>query len=272
MTATPPSPPSPPASPAPSSPSAARAPGTAAPPPLSGRTAIVTGASRGIGRAIALGLATAGAQVVLGYRTRYEQAQQVVDTVVAGGGQASAVAGDLSCETAVLELFDEAERRFGGIDIVVANAGTTIVKSFVDYTEADFDALVSANTKSAFLTVREAARRVRDGGRILATSSGGTRMWFTQTGLYVGTKAAVEQFVRILALELGDRGITANAVSPGFTDTDLLPDRERGFAADMSPLHRLGLPGDIADVVVFLAGEGGRWVTGQNIVVSGGVC
>jgi 3-oxoacyl-[acyl-carrier protein] reductase len=112
---------------------------------------------------------------------------------------------------------------------------------------------------------------LRDGGRIVATSTGGTQMFFTETSLYLGTKGAVEQFVRVLARELGDRGITVNALSPGFTNTDLLPDRDRDVAAAASPLGRVGQPVDVADVAVFLAGDGGRWITGQNIAAGGGV-
>lgn len=112
---------------------------------------------------------------------------------------------------------------------------------------------------------------MRDGGRIVVTSTGGTKMFFTETSLYLGTKGAVEQFVRVLSRELGDRNITVNAISPGFTDTDLLPDRDRAVAADMSPFRRVGDPKDVADVAVFLASDEARWITGQNIGAGGGV-
>jgi len=238
---------------------------------LHGKAAVVTGASRGIGRAVALRFAAEGAAVAVGYKQSRERAAEVVDEIVAAGGRAVAVGGDLSLEADVLRLFDTAEREFGGVDVVVANAADVVIKPFVQLTEAEFDFLFAVNTKSAFFTLREAARRVRDGGRIIATSTGGTRMFFTETGLYLGTKGAVEQFVRVLSRELGERAITVNALSPGFTDTDLLPERDRAVAAGMSPFGRVGDPVDVADVALFLASEAGRWVTGQNVGAGGGV-
>ncbi|WP_433598161.1 SDR family oxidoreductase [Nocardia sp. CA-135953] len=238
---------------------------------LSGRTAIVTGASRGIGRAIAVRLATRGAAVVVGYLRNEEKANAVVEEILEQGGRAIAVQGDLAKPTEVKRLFDRAEEVFGALDIVVANAADVVIKPVVDCTEEEFDKLFAANAKSAFFTMQEAARRVRDGGRIIATSTGGTRMFFTETSLYLGTKAAVEQFVRVLSRELGPRDVTVNALSPGFTDTDLLPDRDREVAAGMSAFGRVGQPEDVADVAVFLAGDQGRWVTGQNLGAGGGV-
>jgi len=238
---------------------------------LTGKAAIVTGASRGIGRAIALRFASEGAAAAVGYKQNRERAEAVVDEVVASGGRAVAVRGDLAVEADVVRLFDTAEREFGGVDVVVANAADVVIKPFVQLTEQEFDFLFAANTKSAFFTLREAARRVRDGGRIIATSTGGTRMFFTETGLYLGTKGAVEQFARVLSRELGERAITVNALSPGFTDTDLLPERDREVAAGMSPFGRVGDPSDVADVALFLASDAGRWVTGQNVGAGGGV-
>ena len=238
---------------------------------LSARTAIVTGASRGIGRAIATGLAARGAAVVVGYLRNEDKANAVVAQITEQGGRAIAVQGDLAKPAEVRRLFDRAEQEFGALDIVVANAADVVIKPVVDCTEEDFDTLFAANAKSAFFTMQEAARRLRDGGRIIATSTGGTRMFFTETALYLGTKGAVEQFVRALSRELGPRGITVNALSPGFTDTDLLPERDREVAAGMSAFGRVGRPEDVADVAVFLAGEEGRWVTGQNLGAGGGV-
>jgi 3-oxoacyl-[acyl-carrier protein] reductase len=171
----------------------------------------------------------------------------------------------------VAALFDEAERVLGPLDIVFANAADALVKPLMECTEEDFDRMFSINAKGVFFTLQQAAARLREGGRIVATSTGGTRMFFTETSLYLGSKGAVEQFVRVLARELGDRGITVNALSPGFTDTDLLPDRDREVAAAASPFGRVGQPRDVADVAVFLAGDGARWITGQNIAAGGGV-
>jgi len=238
---------------------------------LSGKAAVVTGSSRGIGRAIALGLASRGAAVAVSYIKNAERAEEVVRSIREQGGVAVAVQGDLARPSEVARLFDVAEAELGPLDIVFANAADVVIKPFVDYTEDDFDFLFAANVKSAFFTMQEAARRVRDGGRIVATSTGGTRMFFTETALYLGTKGALEQFVRVLSRELVPRNITVNALSPGFTDTDLLPDHDREVAASMSSFGRLGRPEDVADVALFLASDEARWVTGQNIAAGGGV-
>jgi 3-oxoacyl-[acyl-carrier protein] reductase len=195
----------------------------------------------------------------------------VAATIRETGGQAVVLQGDLADPATVVAMFDEAERSLGQLDIVVANAADALVKPVVACTEEDFDHLFAANVKSAFFTLREAARRVADGGRIVATSTGGTRMFFTETALYLGTKGAVEQFVRVLSRELGGRGITVNALSPGFTETELLPERDRAVAAGMSPLGRAGRPDEVAEVVVFLASDRAGWVTGQNVGAGGGV-
>jgi 3-oxoacyl-[acyl-carrier protein] reductase len=238
---------------------------------LSGKTALVTGSSRGIGRAIARGLAERGASVGVSYVTNRALADAVVGDIVAGGGRAVAVQADLSVPAEVSRLFDEVEEALGRLDIVFANAADAIVKPLQECTEEDFDRLFDANVKSVFFTLQQAANRVRDGGRIVVTSTGGTKMFFTQTSLYLGTKGAVEQFVRVLSRELDDREITVNAISPGFTNTDLLPDRDRAVAADMSAFKRVGEPEDVADAAVFLATDEARWITGQNIGAGGGV-
>jgi 3-oxoacyl-[acyl-carrier protein] reductase len=238
---------------------------------LEGKNAIVTGASRGIGRAIALGLAARGASVAVGYAANRGRAQEVVAEIASRGGKAVAIGADLAQPSEVARLFDEAERALGPLDIVFANAADAMVKPLLECTEEDFDRMFSINAKGVFFTLQQAAARLRDGGRIVATSTGGTQMFFTETSLYLGTKGAVEQFVRALARELGDRRITVNALSPGFTDTDLLPDRDRDVAATASPFGRVGQPEDVADVAVFLAGDGARWITGQNLAAGGGV-
>ncbi|MER9239222.1 SDR family oxidoreductase [Mesorhizobium sp. M0633] len=239
--------------------------------PLEGKTALVTGSSRGIGRAIAEGLAAKGAAVVVNYVGNEKAAREVVAAIEGIGGKAVAIQADVSSIPDIRRLFDETERQMGPIDTVVANVGVAVIKPLVEATEADFDHVFGTNAKGTFFTLQEAARRVRDGGRIIAVSTGGTRMFFTQTALYLGSKGAVEQFVRVLSRELGPRAVTVNALSPGFTDTDLLPERDRAVAAGMSPFDRIGAPRDVADVAVFLASDEARWLTGENIQAGGGV-
>lgn len=236
-----------------------------------GKTAIVTGSSRGIGRAIAERLADDGAGVVINYLENESRAREVVDEIEAKGAKAIAVQADVSNPVDIRRLFDEAEAAFGRPDIVVANAATAIIKPLVEATEQDYDRVFDTNTKGVFFILQEAAKRLRDNGHIVVTSTGGTKMFFGQTSLYLGSKGAVEQFVRVLSRELGPRNITVNAISPGFTDTELLPDRDRVVAAGMSPFGRIGTPQEVAEVAAFLASDAARWVTGQNVGAGGGV-
>jgi 3-oxoacyl-[acyl-carrier protein] reductase len=159
----------------------------------------------------------------------------------------------------------------GRLDIVVANAGVHIEKPLVESTEQDYDYVFDTNTKGVFFTLQEAARRMRDGGRIIAVSTGGTKMPFANMSLYLGSKGAIEQFVRSLARELGSRNITVNILSPRFTDTDMMPEQYREYGASLSPFNRVGTPQDVADVSAFLASDAARWVTGQNLQAGGGV-
>jgi 3-oxoacyl-[acyl-carrier protein] reductase len=238
---------------------------------LSGKVAIVTGSSRGIGRAIAERLAADGAAVVVNYARDEQAAQEVVNAIRGRGCQALAIQADVAKPAEVRRLFAEARTAFGALDIVVANAGVAVIKSLVESTEEEFDHVFDANAKGVFFTLQEAARQVRDGGRIVVVSTGGTRMLMSSTALYLGSKGAVEQFVRVLSRELGPRSITVNALSPGFTDTDLLPERDRTIAAGMSPFARIGEPAEVASVAAFLASDDARWVTGQNVGAGGGV-
>jgi 3-oxoacyl-[acyl-carrier protein] reductase len=239
---------------------------------LQGKNALVTGSSRGIGRAIAERLAADGAAVVVNYARSPQQAREVVDGIKARDGKALAIQADVSKPAEVKRLFDETEKQVGPLDIVVANAGVYLSKPLVENTEADYDHVFNINTKGVFFTLQEAARRVRDGGRIIAVSTGGTKMPFANAALYLGSKAAVEQFVRSLAREMGPRNITANILSPGFTDTDMLNSEEvRALGASLSPFNRIGTPQEVADVSAFLASDAARWVTGQNLQAGGGV-
>lgn len=236
-----------------------------------GKNAIVVGGSRGIGKAIAERLSSAGASVAINYVKSRQAAEQLAEQIIQQGGKAVTVQADISKLPAIRSLFEQVEERLGPPDIVIVNAADYVPALLSEATEEQYDRLFNTNTKGVFFILQEAARRVRDGGRIIVTSSGGTQMYFTMNSIYLGSKGAVEQFVRVLSRELGERNITVNTISPGFTNTDLLPDRDRAVAAGMSPFKRVGEPNDVADVAVFLASDAARWITGQNIGAGGGV-
>ncbi|GAA4855613.1 glucose 1-dehydrogenase [Saccharopolyspora rosea] len=242
---------------------------------LDERVAVVTGGSRGIGRAIVRRLAADGASVLFSYHQRADLAAELVADLRAAGGRADAVRADLSDLDDVRGLFDEAERSFGGVDVLVANAGAGADVPVVDTTEEFYDRLMAVNAKSAFFAIQQAARRMRDSGSVVTVSSVATALPAPGGAVYAATKAAVEQFTRVAACELAERGIRVNAVSPGPTDTDLLrrgnPPEELRAAVAMTPLARLGRPADIAGVVAFLAGPDAAWITGQNIRATGGM-
>ena len=168
-------------------------------------------------------------------------------------------------------MFTEAENKMGHLDIVVANAGVALEKPLIESTEEDYDFVFNINTKGVFFTLQEAARRIRDGGRIVVVSTSGTKMPFANLSLYLGSKGAIEQFVRSLSRELGSRNVTVNALSPGFTDTDMLFEQYRDYGASLSPFNRVGTAKEVADVAAFLASDAARWVTGQNLQAGGGV-
>jgi 3-oxoacyl-[acyl-carrier protein] reductase len=238
---------------------------------LEGKNALVTGGSRGIGRAIGERLAADGATVVINYARNEQLAQEVVKAVSAKGGKGMGIQADVSKPAEVRRLFSEAEKAVGPLDVVIANAGVYLSKPLIENTEADYDYVFDINTRGVFFTLQEAARRVRDGGRIIAISTGGTKMMFPNSALYLGSKAAVEQFARSLSRELGPRNVTVNVLSPGFTDTDMLPEQYREYGASLSPFNRVGTAKEVADVAAFLASDGARWVTGQNVQAGGGV-
>jgi 3-oxoacyl-[acyl-carrier protein] reductase len=238
---------------------------------LEGKVALVTGGARGIGRAIVHQLAADGASVIVNYVSNNQAAREVVSEIAAAGGKAVAVQADVSRAVDMQRLFEETQAAFGHLDIVVANAAVVVTKPLTESTEADFDHVFGTNAKGVFLTLREAGCRIRDGGRIIVVSTAGTKMFLPNTPLYLGSKGAVEQFVRSLSRELGPCGVTVNAVLAGFTDTALLPERDRPGAAGMSAFDRVGSPEEVADVIGFLASNAARWVTGQNIGACGGV-
>jgi len=242
---------------------------------LESKAALVTGSSRGIGRAIAERLAAEGAAVVINYTRSPQQAQEVVAGIIAKGGKAVAIQADVAKPAEIRRLFNEAEKALGPLDIVVANAGVFLKKPLTESTEEDYDYVFNINTKGAFFTLQEAARRVRDNGRIIAVSTGGTKMQFAEASIYLGSKGAIEQFARTLARELGPRNVTVNVLSPGFTETDMLDsgldDQARAWGASLSPFNRIGTAEEVADVAVFLASGAARWLTGQELQAGGGV-
>ncbi|CAG6398986.1 glucose 1-dehydrogenase [Streptomyces cocklensis] len=241
-----------------------------------GMAAVVTGGSRGIGRAIVERLCRDGAKVVFTYAANEEAAAEVVRTVQAEGGQARAVRLDLADPEGPEQLMETAEAHLGGLDILVNNAATTHTPAPLAETEAEvFDRVMAVNARSVFLTIRYAARHMRDGGRIVNISTLNTVRPVPGIGPYAASKGALEQLTAIAARELGPRGITVNTVSPGATDTDMLhaanPPQALQSVAAITPLGRLGQPADVADAVAFLVSRDGRWLTGQNLRATGGL-
>lgn len=239
------------------------------------RVAIVTGGSRGIGRAVADRLATDGASVVVNYANGAHAATETVDAITAAGGSAIAVQADVADEAAVAAMFDRAEAEFGGIDVVVHSAGRLALSTIADQDLEVLDALHRTNIRGTFVVAQQAARRLRPGGAFVGMSTSVVGTQFPTYGAYVASKNAVEGITLILAKELRGHDVTANVVAPGPTATELFLDGKTqeqidGLAA-AAPLERLGTPDDIASVVAFLAGPSGHWVNGQTIRANGGM-
>jgi 3-oxoacyl-[acyl-carrier protein] reductase len=239
------------------------------------KVALVTGASRGIGMAIAERLARDGFKLIINYSGDAAPAEGLVRKLEAAGAQAVAMKADVSDPRAVREMFDAAETTFGGVDVLVNNAGVMALASIAETDDASFDRHIAVNLKGTFNTLREAAKRLRGGGRIVNFSSSVVNRLVPTYGVYIATKAAVEGLTSVLAKELRGRNITVNAVSPGPTATELFlkgkPQEIVDELAKMAPLERLGQPGDVADVVAFLAGPDAGWVNGQVLRVNGGL-
>ena len=239
--------------------------------------AIVTGSSRGIGAAIARRLAQDGHAVIVNYAGNADEAAKVVANIVAGGGQAAAIQADVADADAVRRLFDETERLYGRVDVLVNNAGIMPpqLPRLADTDDKTFDRLFSVNVKGSFHTMREAAVRLAQGGRIVNFSSSVIGLALPGYAVYAATKAAIEVMTNILAKELRGRGITVNAVAPGPTATALFLDGKSPEAiaglSKAAPLERLGTPEDIANAVAFLAGPDGAWVNAQTVRVNGGI-
>jgi 3-oxoacyl-[acyl-carrier protein] reductase len=239
------------------------------------KVAIVTGASGGIGAAVAERLGKEGFTVVVNYVGNAASAEAVVATIEAAGGRAVAAQADISDAQAVRRMFDSAEAAFGGVDVLINNAGIMTLATIADSDDALFERQIAINLKGTFNTLREAAKRLRDGGRIVNFSSSVVGMLQPTYGVYAATKAAVEAMTPILAKELRGRNITVNAIAPGPTATKLFLDGKPQEVVDrlakLAPLERLGQPSDIADAVAFLSGPDGGWINGQTLRANGGI-
>jgi 3-oxoacyl-[acyl-carrier protein] reductase len=239
------------------------------------KVAIVTGASRGIGAAIAERLAADGFTVVVNYAGGAAEAEALVAKIEAAGGRAIPAQADVSDPVAVGKMFDAAQAAFGGVDVVVNNAGIMKLATLADSDDALFDSQIAVNLKGVFNTLREAGRRLRKGGRIINLSSSVVGLLQPTYGVYAATKAGVEAMTQIMAKELRGREITVNAVAPGPTATALFLDGKPQAAIDaltkLAPLERLGQPSDIAAAVAFLAGPDGAWINGQVLRANGGI-
>ncbi|WP_019506484.1 glucose 1-dehydrogenase [Pleurocapsa sp. PCC 7319] len=240
---------------------------------LAGKTAIVTGSSRGIGRAIALRLAGDGANIVVTYHSSKDTAEKVVKEIKEKGVDAIALQVNVREIEDVRQMFTKAIEHFGKVDILVNNAaGKNIFKPTVQMTPEEYDSMFDI-TRGVYFTLQEAAKQLSDSGRIVSISTGGTSMTIPAGGAYAGSKAAVEQFSNSLAKELGDRKITVNTVAPGVTDTDglVLEQEQIDQLINQTPLGRLGKPNDIANVIAMLVSDDAQWITGQNIRATGGI-
>ncbi|MBZ9856056.1 SDR family oxidoreductase [Mesorhizobium sp. CA13] len=239
------------------------------------RVAIVTGASRGIGAAIARRLASDGLTVVVNYAGSANAAAKLVDEIEKAGGRATSFQADVSDPQAVRRMFDSAEAAHGGVDVLVNNAGIMKLAPVAQFDDATFDQTIAINLKGTFNGLREAARRLRDGGRIVNFSTSVVGLYQPTYGVYAATKAAVEALTHILAKELGSRAITVNAVAPGPVATELFLEGKDQATLDrikqMNPLGRLGEVDDIARVVSLLIGPDSGWINGQIVRANGGV-
>ena len=237
--------------------------------------AIVTGASRGIGAAIAGRLAADGYPVVINFAGNKAAADEVLASIEKTGGRAMLFQADVSDPTSVGRMFEAAEKEFSSVDVVVNNAGIMKLAPIAETDDALFDSHVAINLKGTFNVLREAAKRIRSGGRIVNLSSSVVGLYFPGYSVYAATKAGIEAMTHVMVKELRGRNVTVNVVAPGPTGTALFLDGKPQSVIDewthLAPLERLGRPEDIANAVAFLAGPDGAWVNGQVLRVNGGV-
>jgi 3-oxoacyl-[acyl-carrier protein] reductase len=241
----------------------------------SSKIAIVTGGAGGIGAAVCERLARDGFTVVINYAGNAAPAEALAARIEAAGGRAITAQADISDPGQVARMFASAETAFGGVDVLVNNAGIMRLATIADSDDALFDRQIAVNLTGTFNTLREAAKRLRDGGRIVNFSSSVVGLLQPTYGVYAATKAAVEAMTSILAKELRGRNITVNAIAPGPTATKLFLDGKPQAVIDhlakLAPLERLGQPEDIADAVAFLTGPDGAWINGQTLRANGGI-
>ncbi len=241
---------------------------------LKGQTAVVTGGSRGIGRAVSKQLGLLGASVVVNYMQDEGSALEVVASIEEQGGRALAVKADMRKVVEIVQLVDTAIREFGTFDILVNNAGVANYKKIEDFPEEEFDDIFDINVKGLFFACQQAAKKMQNGGSIINLGSSVTKVMMPTYGAYGATKGAVEQITKVLAKELGPRKIRVNTISPGPVDTELFragkSEEQIGFLAQMAAFGRLGTPEDIADLVALLVSKQAGWITGQNICANGG--